>query len=80
MIEYVFALSGLLALAGIVRGPTFADRVLSSGVFISITIIILMLFTVRTQSPLYLDISIVMTFMSFVGTLAIARYARREHD
>lgn len=80
MIEYVFALSGLLALIGMVRGPTFADRVLSSGVFINITIIILVLFTVRTQAQLYLDISIVMIFMSFVGTLAIARYSRREHD
>ena len=76
----MFALSGLIAIIGIIRGPSFADRTLASGVFINITIILLMLYTMRTQSYLYLDISIVMIFMSFVGTLAIAKYSRRKHD
>ena len=80
MIEYVFALSGLIAIIGIIRGPSFADRALASGVFVNITIILLMLYAMRTQSYLYLDISIVMIFMSFVGTLAIAKYSRRKHD
>ena len=78
MIEYLFALSGLIALVGMIRGPTFADRALAAGVFINITLIILLLFAVRTNLEPYLDISIVMIFMSFVGTLAIARYARRD--
>jgi multicomponent Na+:H+ antiporter subunit F len=76
MIEYVYALAGLLTLAALARGPTFADRSLAAGAFTSITVIILLLFAVRTHGDLYLDISIVMTFMSFVGTLAIARYVR----
>ena len=78
MIEYFFALSGLIILVSMVRGPTFADRALASGVFINITLIILLLFAVRTNLELYLDISIVMIFMSFIGVLAIARYARRD--
>ena len=78
MIEYVFALSAMIALVAMVRGPSFTDRTLASGVFINIIIIILLLFAVRTDAVLYLDISIVMVFMSFVGTLAIARYARRN--
>ncbi len=76
MIEYLFALSGLLVLISMVRGPTFADRSLAAGVFVNITIIVLMLFAVRTQAQLYLDISVVMVFMSFVGTLAIAKYVK----
>ena len=76
MIEYIFALSGLLVIISMLRGPTFADRALASGVFVNITLIILLLFAVRTDVPLYLDISVAMIFMSFVGTLAIARYTR----
>jgi multicomponent Na+:H+ antiporter subunit F len=76
VIEYVFALSGFMALLAMIRGPTFADRSLAAGVFVNITIIILLIYTVRIQMPLYLDISIVMAFMSFVGTLAIAKYVR----
>lgn len=78
MIEYLFALSGLIVLIAIMRGPSFTDRALAAGAFVNITLIILLLFAVRTDVPLYLDISVVMIFMSFVGTLAIARYARRN--
>ena len=78
MIEYLFALSGLVTLVAMIRGPSFADRSLAAGAFVNISVIILLLFAVRTDVELYLDISIVMIFMSFVGTLAIARYVRRD--
>jgi multisubunit Na+/H+ antiporter MnhF subunit len=78
MIEYLFALSGLIVLVAMIRGPSFTDRSLAAGAFVNISLIILLLFAVRTDVQLYLDISIVMIFMSFVGTLAIARYARRN--
>ncbi len=78
MIEYLFALSGLLTLAAIIRGPTFADRVLASGAFMNIAVITILIFAVRAGEWLCLDISVVIIFMSFVGTLAIARYARRK--
>lgn len=78
MIEYVFAVSGLMVLISLVRGPTFADRSLAAGVFVNIIVIIMLLYAVRTSAEPYLDLSIVMIFMSFVGTLAIARYTRRN--
>ena len=77
MIEYLFALSGLILLIAMVRGPSFTDRSLAASTLVSIVVVILLLFAVRTNMPLYLDISVVMIFMNFVGTLAIARYARR---
>lgn len=78
MIEYLFALSGLIALAAIVRGPTFADRALAAGAFMNIAVIIMLLFTAGAGTWPYLDVSLVIILMSFVGTLAIARYARRK--
>jgi multicomponent Na+:H+ antiporter subunit F len=76
VIEYLFALSGGLALIAMIRGPTFADRALAAGVFLNIAIIIMLLYAIRMQASLFLDISIVIVFTSFVGTLAIARYTR----
>jgi multisubunit Na+/H+ antiporter MnhF subunit len=78
VIEYLFAVSGVLALAAIIRGPTFADRALASGAFMNIAVIILLLLAMRAGEWLYLDVSIAIIFMNFVGTLAIARYARRK--
>ena len=78
MIEYLFAVSGVIVLAALVRGPTFADRALASGAFVNIAVVLLLLYTSRAGAWLYLDISVVIVLMSFVGTLAIARYARRR--
>ena len=50
MIEYVFALAGFISLAALVRGPSFTDRTLALSVFVNITIIILLLFAVRTDA------------------------------
>jgi multicomponent K+:H+ antiporter subunit F len=78
LIEYLFALSGVFALAALVRGPTFADRALAGGAFFHITIVVLLLIAVRSGSFLFFDVSVVIIFMSFIGTLAIARYTRRK--
>ena len=78
MIEYLFALSGVVVIIALIRGPTFADRALASGALLNIAVIFLLLYTIQSGFTLYLDISVAIIFMSFVGTLSIARYARRK--
>lgn len=79
MIEYLFALSGLIIIIAIIRGPTFADRALAMGVLANVAIIFLLLYTIMTGGQFYTDIAIAIIFMSFVGSLAVARYARRNY-
>jgi len=77
MIEYVFALAGVLALGRIFLGPSFADRVIALGAFMNMIIVFIALYAVQTKTSFYLDIAIVMVLLSFVGNLVIAKYAVR---
>jgi multicomponent Na+:H+ antiporter subunit F len=81
MIELVtniaFGLLGLALLAAvirIVRGPTLADRILGLDTITILAVGIVGVFAVRTGLSLYVDIAIGVALVSFVSTVAFARY------
>lgn len=76
MIEYLFLAAGIIALIRAVAGPTFADRVISISSVISLVIFLMVLQAVTSGSQIYLDIAVVLMLLSFVGTLAIAKFIK----
>ena len=79
MIEYLFVLAGLLAAARTVLGPSFADRMISGGALTSVVVMLISLQAVKTGSDFYLDIAIIVSLLSFTGTLAVARFIGGLH-
>ncbi len=76
MIEYLFMAAGIIALIRAVAGPTFADRVISISSVISLVVFLMVLQAVTSGSQIYLDIAVVLMLLSFVGTLAIAKFIK----
>lgn len=74
MIEYLFIAAGLIAAARAIAGPTFADRVISISSIVSIVIFLMVFYSVSYGMELYLDIAIILMLLSFVGSLAIAKF------
>lgn len=73
MIEYIFALAlGLVAIR-LIRGPTFADRMISADTIVNIVVLFIVYYSL-TINPAFMDIAIVITLLSFLGTIAVARY------
>ena len=73
MIEYVFALAlGLVALR-LIKGPTFADRMISADTIVNIVVLFIVYYSLASN-PAFMDIAIVITLLSFLGTIAVARY------
>jgi multicomponent Na+:H+ antiporter subunit F len=73
-------LLGLLLLPMVValrRGPTTADRVLVLEVIGTISALMLLALSVVAGRPIYLDLAVLVTLFSFLGTLVIARYLER---
>ncbi|MCK4496731.1 MAG: cation:proton antiporter [Candidatus Aenigmarchaeota archaeon] len=68
--------AGIIALIRAVAGPTFADRVISISSVISLVIFLMVLQAVTSGSHIYLDIAVVLMLLSFVGTLAIAKFIK----
>jgi multisubunit Na+/H+ antiporter MnhF subunit len=73
----VAVLSAIPCLYRIVFGPTFADRVVALDMLIIMSIIILTLFAVAENKTAYLDSVLSLAVLSFVGTIALARYLEK---
>jgi multicomponent Na+:H+ antiporter subunit F len=70
-------LLGLAILAAAVRialGPTLADRVLGLDLLTVLGIAVIGVFAVRTGLYLYVDIAVALALVSFLATIAFARY------
>ena len=73
MIEYLFGAAAILVLVRLVKGPTFADRMISADVLINIVVFLTVYYTL-TQNVYLIDIAITIALLSFFGTIAVAKY------
>jgi multicomponent Na+:H+ antiporter subunit F len=73
----VALLSAVPCLYRVVFGPTFADRVVALDMLIIMSIIILTIFAISENKTAYLDSVLSLAVLSFVGTIALARYLER---
>lgn len=74
----ILALCLLLALSGLIRGPSLANRVVSFDLLTTIGIGLIAVYAVMTDQPVFLDIAVVLALISFLGTIAFAFYLERS--
>lgn len=64
----------LLAFVRLVRGPSLPDRIVALDLMATFGIGIMAVYSIATRQPVYLDVAIVVALISFLGTVAFARY------
>jgi multicomponent Na+:H+ antiporter subunit F len=74
----IMALGLILALIGLLRGPSLASRVVSLDLLTTIGIGVIAIYAVVTDQPVFLDIAFVLALISFLGTIAFAFYLERS--
>jgi multicomponent Na+:H+ antiporter subunit F len=74
MISYLILVAACLVLVRIIIGPTFADRVIAVDALVYLAVFWMAFLAIKAQTPLYLDIGLVLAMLSFIGTIAIAKY------
>lgn len=62
----------------VIRGPTFADRVLSLDMVSIITIGFVALYAVESNTPVILDVTVVIAVLAFLSTVAFAYLIERQ--
>jgi multicomponent Na+:H+ antiporter subunit F len=71
----------VLAFTRLVRGPTLADRVVALDLIAVLSVGFIAMYALDNDQPVFLDASIVLALVAFLGTVAFARYLeRRAHD
>ncbi|MEL6264742.1 MAG: cation:proton antiporter [Pseudomonadota bacterium] len=80
------ALAGLFVIAGVlitvwrlVKGPTLADRVVALDLLSVLLMALLVIFAVAVEVPAYLDAALALSLVSFLATVAFARYIERRN-
>jgi multicomponent Na+:H+ antiporter subunit F len=70
----ILLLSLLCSLIRCGLGPTWFDRILAVNTFTTKSILVIAVYFFATGHPEYIDIALLYTLLSYVGTLAFANY------
>ncbi|WP_430812166.1 MULTISPECIES: monovalent cation/H+ antiporter complex subunit F [unclassified Carboxylicivirga] len=71
-------LSFVMALIRIVKGPTIQDRIVAMDLISSISMGFILVYSMLMQQAMYFDIVIIISLISFIGTVAISTYLKRN--
>jgi multicomponent Na+:H+ antiporter subunit F len=74
----MLALGAMLAFARLMRGPTLPDRVIAIDLIGVLIVCTLVVIASTNAMAVFLDVAIFIALISFVGTVAYARYIERE--
>lgn len=70
----------LLAFYRLLRGPTLPDRVVAFDLMAVTGVAMTAVLAITYDEPAFLDIATVLALITFVGTVAFARYLERTTD
>jgi len=67
----------VLCILRMLGGPSPADRMVGVDTFSTVTVALLVLLGFVMGRKIYLDVSLVYALLTFIGTVAVARYLER---
>lgn len=75
--QILLALSILLATFRLLRGPRAQDRILALDTLYVNVLLAIVLLSFRTHQSFYLEIALIMSFLGFAATAAMAKFLMR---
>jgi multicomponent Na+:H+ antiporter subunit F len=70
----LLSISLLLTFVRLLRGPSLADRVVALDLMVAIIMGIIAVYAIAAHQSALLDVAMVLALLSFLGTVAFARY------
>lgn len=80
LVLVMLASAMLIAFVRLAKGPTLPDRVVAMDLLGVLAVGLIVVIAAASEQRALLDAAIVMALVSFVGTVAYARYVERGHD
>jgi multicomponent Na+:H+ antiporter subunit F len=74
----MLAIAAALAFVRLFKGPTLPDRVIAIDLIGVLMVCVLVVTASATAQQAFLDVAMVVALISFVGTVAYARYIERS--
>ena len=70
----LLALAAVLGFVRLLRGPSLPDRVVAFDLLATVAVGISAVYAMAHDQPVFLDVAVILALISFVGTVAFARY------
>ncbi|MDQ7842783.1 MAG: cation:proton antiporter [Armatimonadota bacterium] len=74
----MLSLALVLAFTRLARGPTLPDRVVALDLISALAVGIIGVYSIETNQRVLIEVAIVLALISFLGTVAFARYLERR--
>ncbi len=74
----MLVLAVVLAFIRLLRGPSLPDRVVAFDLMTSVAVGIIVLYAIAAKETVFLDVAVVLALISFLGTVAFARYLEQR--
>ena len=71
-------LSFLLAFLRLLKGPKMSDRIVAMDLIASVTMAFILTYSIGVKKEIYFDIVIVISLVSFIGTVAVSTYLKQK--
>ncbi len=75
----VLAASAIVVLYRFIKGPTLPDRVTAIDLITTIVIAIIVVFSILWKSPNFFDVAMVLSLISFLGSMSFAFYLTKRN-
>ena len=74
----VLAIPLMLGFLRLALGPSLPDRVVALDFMTAVAVAVAGLWAITSDNPIFLDVAMVLALITFVGTVAFARYLERR--
>jgi len=75
----ILSLSVLLILWRFIKGPSIVDRVIALDLIITTGIGFIAAYSILTNRPSFLDVSMILALIAFLGTVAFSYYIQKRN-
>ena len=80
IITFSFLLAALvLAFTRLLRGPSINDRIAAMDVIAVVIMAFVLVYSVLIKEAIYLDLPVIISLISFIGTIAVSTYLKHRH-
>ncbi len=74
----ILAISVILVMIRLFKGPQVVDRVIALDLIISIGIAFITAYSIRSGEAVFLDVAMIFALIAFLGTIAFAFYLDKQ--
>ncbi|HDR50705.1 MAG TPA: cation:proton antiporter [Mariniphaga anaerophila] len=80
LIAFSLLLASLvLAFARLLRGPSINDRIAAMDLIASVVMGFVLVYSVMINKSIYFDIPVIISLISFIGTVAVSTYLKHRY-